>query len=180
MHSERIGDAWNGAIALNNLGDLALQAGDWATAVALCNRSSEIRTELGDRWGSALALTNVAVAKLQLGQLEDAAEDLRRALRESLGVGHRMIVAMCVETSVSVASRRQAHHDAAVLVGAANSIYEQLGSTRDGFEQSIFAKDAAESRSVLGDDAFAADVARGTAVSFDDAANTALRSLAPQ
>ena len=178
--SERIGDRWNGAIALNNLGDLALQAGDWATAVELCSRSSEIRAELGDRWGSALALANVAIAKLQLGELEDAAAILQRALRESLAVGAGVVVAMCVDTAVSVASRRRAHHDTAVLVGAANSIYEKLGSARDDFEHSIFSRDAEESRAVLGDDAFSADVARGTAMSFEDAANAALRALAEQ
>jgi predicted ATPase/class 3 adenylate cyclase len=175
---ERIGDRWNGAIALNNLGDLALQAADWTTAVALCSRSSEVRTELGDRWGSALALANVAIAKLQLGELEDAAAILQRALRESLAVGAGMVVAMCVDTAVSVTSRRRAYHDAAVLVGAANSIYEQLGSARDDFEQSILTRDAEESRAALGDDAFAAALARGTAMSLEDAADAALGALA--
>ena len=119
VHAERIGDSWNGAIALNNLGDLALQAGDWATAVALCNRSSEIRTELGDRWGSALALANVAVAKLQLGELEDAAETLRRALCESLAVGPHDRRDVCRHRDLRRV-RPRAHHDVAVLVGAAN------------------------------------------------------------
>ena len=176
--SERIGDRWSGAIALNNLGDLALKAGDWATAVELCGRSSEIRGELGDRWGSALALANVAMAKVQLGELDDAAAILRHALRESLAVGMGMVVAMCVDVAVSVASNRRAHHDAALLVGAANSIYEELGSGRDDFEESIFLRDAEESRAALGDAKFTAEVARGAAMSLADAANAALRTLA--
>ena len=176
--AERIGDRWNGAVALNNLGDLALQAGDWATAVALCTRSSEIRAELGDRWGSALALTNVAIAKLQLGELEDAAAILQRALRESLAVGAKMVVAMCIDTAISFASGRGAHHEVAVLVGATNRIHEELGSVRDDLEQSMVLRDAEKSRAALGDDAFTADVARGTAMSLEDAANAALRALA--
>src|SRR5512133_3075059 len=34
--ADRIGDPWNGAIALNNLGDLALQVGNWEEVVDLC------------------------------------------------------------------------------------------------------------------------------------------------
>ena len=175
--SERIGDRWNGAIALNNLGDLALKAGDWETAVNLCSRSSELRAELGDRWGSALALANVAIAKVELGELDDAAAVLQHALRESLAVGMGMVVAMCVDTAVSVASHRRAHHDAAFLVGASNSIYEELGSGRDGFEQSLFTRDSEASRTALGDAQFTADVARGAAMSLPDAANAAIRAL---
>jgi predicted ATPase len=178
--AERIGDRWNGAIALNNLGDLALQAGDWATAVALCARSSEIREELGDRWGSALALSNVAIAKLQLGELEAAAAILQRALRESLAAGAKMVAAMCIDTAIFVASGRRAHHEVAILVGASNRIHEELGSARDDFGQSMVLRDAEKSRAALGDDAFTADVARGSAMSFEDAANAALGALAEQ
>jgi predicted ATPase len=176
--SERIGDPWNGAIALNNLGDVALQAGDLATAITLCGRSSEIRAELGDRWGSALALGNVAVAKLQLGELDDAAIDLRHALSESLAVGNGIVVAMCIDVAVSIASRRHAHHDAAILVGAANSIYERLGSARDDFEQAIAMRDVDASRAALGDDEFTANVARGAGMTLTEAANAALDTLA--
>jgi predicted ATPase/class 3 adenylate cyclase len=178
--AERIGDRWNGAIALNNLGDLALQAGDWATAVALCARSSEIREELGDRWGSALALSNVAIAKLQLGELEAAAAILQRALRESLAAGAKIVAAMCIDTAIFVASGRRAHHEVAILVGASNRIHEELGSARDDFGQSMVLRDAEKSRAALGDDAFTADVARGSAMSFEDAANAALGALAEQ
>jgi hypothetical protein len=163
---------------LNNLGDVALQAGDWATAVSLCSRSSKLRAELGDRWGSALALTNVAVAKLQLGDLEDAATDLHHALSESLAVSNGMVVAMRIDAAVSVASRRHAHHDAAILIGAANSIYERLGSARDDFEQSITTRDVDASRAALGDDEFTATVARGAVMTLEQAANTALGTLA--
>jgi hypothetical protein len=54
----------------------------------------------------------------------------------------------------------------------------ELGSARDDFEQSILSRDAEESRAALGDDAFSADVARGMAMSREDAANAALLALA--
>jgi hypothetical protein len=145
--------------------------------VALCTRSSEIRAELGDRWGSALALTNVAIAKLQLGELEDAAAILRLALRESLAVGAKMVVAMCIDSAIFFASGRGAHHEVAVLVGATNRIHEELGSVREDFEQSMVLRDTKTSRAALGETAFTADVARGEEMSLEDAANAALRAL---
>jgi predicted ATPase len=176
--AERIGDSWNGAIALNNLGDLALKAGDWTTAVELCARSSDIRTKLGDRWGSALALTNVATAKLQMGEVEGAAATLERALRESLAVGATMVVSMCIDTAVLIAAARSEYRHVAVLIGAANRVREELGATREHFEQSLFSRSLEESRAALGDETFAAEVERGATLSVEDAGNAVLDGLA--
>ena len=96
--AERIGDRWNGAIALNNLGDTANQSGDWERAVELCGRSSVLRRELGDEWGMALALCNVAFAELRLGRLSSAASNLRVALDTSMKID--------AKTVVQVSSRR--------------------------------------------------------------------------
>ena len=175
--AERIGDRWNGAIALNNLGDQALQAGDWPTAVELCTRSSEIRAELGDRWGSALALSNVATAKLQMGEIEEAAHTLERALRESLAAGATMVVAACLDAAVLVASARRDTPRVAVLIGAANRLHEELRSTRGGLRAVRFTRSLEEARAALGDETFEADVERGETLSLEEAASTVLRSL---
>ena len=176
--AERIGDRWNGAVALNNLGDLALQAGDWATAVELCTRSSDIRTELGDRWGSALARGNVAIAKLQLGEVEDAAATLEHALRESLAAGASVVVSMCIDAAIFVATTRGDYHHVAVLIGVANRMQEELGSTREPLEQSWFSESLEKGLAALGDETFAAEVERGATLSLEDAAGAALRALA--
>ncbi len=178
--AERIGDRWNGAIALNNLGDQALRAGDWQTAVELCTRSSEIRSELGDRWGAALALGNVATAKLQLGDVEEAAVTLDRALRESLAVGATMVFAMCLEAAVLVTVARRAHGDAAVFMGAANRLREELRSAPhdEDIEEVWFNQSVAECRAALGDEAFAEAAARGESLSLEEAASAVLQSLA--
>jgi predicted ATPase len=176
--SERIGDRWNGAVALNNLGDQALQAGDWQTTVELCTRSSEIRSELGDRWGSALALGNVAVARLKMGDVDDAAVILERALRESFAVGATMVVAMCLDTAVLVTAARQAYTEAAVFIGAANRLREELRLPSEDLEFVWFTQSLVECRAALGDEAFTAGVTRGEALSVEEAASAVLRSLA--
>jgi predicted ATPase/class 3 adenylate cyclase len=176
--AERIGDRWNGAIALNNLGDLALQAGDWGRAVELCTRSRDIRTELGDRWGSALSLANVASARLQMGEVEGAAATLERALRESLAAGATTVVSMCIDTAVLIAAARREYHDVAVLIGAADRTQEELGSARGHFEQALFSQSLEESRAALGEETFAAEVERGATLSVEDAGRAVLDVLA--
>ena len=113
----------------------------------------------------------------ELGQLDDAAAVLQHALRESLAVGMGMVVAMCIDTAVSVASHRRAYHDAAFLIGASSAIYEELGSGRDGFEQFLFTRDSEATRAALGEAQFTAEVARGGAMSLTDAAHAAIRTL---
>jgi hypothetical protein len=72
------GDPWNGAIALNNLGDIALYDGQWAEVIELCGRERELRLRLDDRWGAAWALLKVAQAQLALRcLLGDAGRSIR-------------------------------------------------------------------------------------------------------
>ena len=135
--AERIGDRWNGAIALNNLGDTASQSGDWERAVELCGRSSALRRELGDEWGMALALCNVAFAELQLGRLSSAASSLRVALDASMKVDARTVVNWVLDVSVGLAVARGRMHEAARLAGATSRLLEELGSVRDSFEGAL-------------------------------------------
>ena len=81
MVADEVGDPWNGAIALNNLGDLALNDGDWTRAIELCGRSAELRRGLGNIWGAALCLCNVASRSAKPGLLDDAAEVFTRRSR---------------------------------------------------------------------------------------------------
>jgi hypothetical protein len=128
--AERIGDRWNGAIALNNLGDVALQAGDWERVVELCGRSSILRRDLGDEWGMALALANVAMAELHLGRLSSAGSSLRVALETSMKVDSRIVLSWCLDLSASIALALGNVREAARLVGAGDRLHEELGAAR--------------------------------------------------
>ena len=171
--AERIGDRWNGAIALNNLGDAASQSGDWERAVELCGRSSALRRELGDEWGMALALCNVAFAELQLGRLSSAASDLRVALDASMRVDAKTVVSWVLDVSVGLAVARGRMHEAARLVGATSRLLEELGSVRDSFEGDWFERTVESIRATLGADADA-EILHGRELSLDEAAALAL------
>jgi hypothetical protein len=85
--AERIGDRWNGAIALNNLGDVALQSGDWERVVELCGRSSILPARPRRRVGHGpRALQTSRPLSSSSGRLASAAASLRVALETSVKV----------------------------------------------------------------------------------------------
>jgi hypothetical protein len=170
----RIGDRWNGAIALNNIGDLALQSGDWERVVDFCGRSGELRRELGDEWGMALALCNVALAELKLGRISSAAKNLRLAVETSMKVDAKMVMAGCLEASAELALLRARIPEAARLMGAASRLQEDLGSVRNPNEQSWFEHVLESVRAALGSDVATGEIRRGWELSLDEAAGVAL------
>jgi tetratricopeptide (TPR) repeat protein len=172
--AERIGDRWNGAIALNNLGDAALQVGDWEQVVELCGRSSILRRDLGDEWGTALALANVAQAELQLGRLSSAGSSLRVALETSMKVDARMVVAMCLDVSASLALALGNVGEAARLVGAAERLHQELGSNWEAFESDVFERTVESIRASLGEVVSADEIQRGRELSLEEATAHAL------
>jgi predicted ATPase len=177
--AERIGDSWNGAIALNNLGYTASQSGDWERAVELCGRSAALRRDLGDEWGMALALNNAAFAEAQLGRLADAAASMRLALDASMKTDARMLVWGSLDIAAEIAAALQRMAVAARLVGASSRMQEELGAARDSFEGGAFERSVAAIRASLGDEADA-EIQRGRELTLDEAAAlayTATRNL---
>ena len=167
--AERIGDPWNGAIALNNLGFTAAQSGDWERTVELCGRSSVLRRELGDEWGMALALVNVGWAEIQLGRLSSAAGSVRVALDTSMRLNAKTVLVDCLDTAAALAARRGEMREAALLTGAAFRLMEELGSVRSPSDQ-VLVDHAVESlRASLGAEADA-EIRRGRELSLDEAA----------
>jgi hypothetical protein len=77
-----------------------------------------------------------------------------------------------------VAAARGDYHGVVVLIGVANRMQDELGSTREPLEQFRFSGSVEPGRAALGDEAFAAEVERGATLSLEDAADAALRALA--
>jgi DNA-binding transcriptional LysR family regulator len=86
---ERIGERWHRSIALYNLGDADLHAGDLERASALFDEATREKLELGDRWGRTYVQHGRALVYLFRGQpllaLREAAEGL--ALAVDIGDG---------------------------------------------------------------------------------------------
>jgi predicted ATPase len=166
--------AWLGAIALNNLGSLALNDGDWARAIELCGRSSEIRRGLGNLWGAALCLVNVALAQREAGLLDDAARSLHQALEDSLAVDARMVVLGCFEVAPMLAADWKRPQEAATLLGASAQLREELDTAVEDYEHDLLERVEGETRALLGDQDFAQAFEHGRSLLLEDAAALAL------
>ncbi len=75
------------ATSLDNIGELALTAGDYPGAIARFDESMAIWTELDRQWNAAMSLISLACATLSLDDLDRsrAACDDARAIMETLG-----------------------------------------------------------------------------------------------
>jgi predicted ATPase len=178
--ADRAGDPWNAAVALNNLGYQALSEGSWREAVELCGRSSEIRRSMGDLWGSALARLNVALAQLELREFVAAAVSIRVALQDAEAVGATTIIAGSFDCGALLAAALGRPLDASRLLGAASSLYEELGGDMretEEYEGGAIARAQASLRETLGHEPFEQEVAYGHALSQEDALAVAFATL---
>ena len=166
------------AVALNNLGDIALRQESWEEAVRSCSESREIRLRLGNGWGAALALVNVAFAEVRLGLLDDAKRDLRQALQEAVDVGSTMVLAAGLQICAATAMFEHRAPEAARLAGASYAFLEELGTSFYGAEGKLGEEIADSLESMLGADAYATELAAGRALGRDEAFALGLRVTA--
>ena len=68
--SRDLGDTFNLAIRLNNLGNVALLQDDYAAARRLHGEGLALRQELGDQWGIAVSLVGLGAAAVGTGAPE--------------------------------------------------------------------------------------------------------------
>jgi predicted ATPase len=174
--SERIGDRWNGAVALNNLGSDAAESGNWERVVELCGRSAALRRELGNDWGMALALCNVASAELELGRLSSASANIRVALETSVKVDAIGVVVVCFEAAAWIAAELGNVGEGAQLVGVSARLWDELGSppNRDRHEELHLAR----IRESLGVAAFSEAVEEGRRLTLEEAVARAVAATA--
>ena len=167
--ADEVGDPWNGAIALNNLGDLALHDGDWATTIELCGRSRELRLRMDDRWGAALALINIALAQMALGRIGDAGRSTRTALQENIEIGSTIGTSDALEAATLLAASAKEWTGTAVMLGMSARLADELGTTRDRYEEGEYRRAERETRAALGEPDFTVANQRGYGLSREEA-----------
>jgi predicted ATPase/transcriptional regulator with XRE-family HTH domain len=183
--SRRVGDRWGVAMALYNLGGTgAILQGNMAGAELLLRESKELFEAQGDRWGVAAALVQLAVvAALPLlvsgAAGDDAAVEAVRRAREALPLCAEVdltLTVLSLGASMVIWSAAGQPRRAVRLKGAFEAVCERSGlampappSQRPMIE-SFFAR----LRAQLGETAFAAALAEGGALSFDEAIQEAL------
>ena len=156
--------------------ELAWQEGDPATAIRICE---ELLRELTGRpafWTPLSALTGARLGILQLeaGDTARGTALLRDALGTAATAGNRPAAAAAVEGLAAAALRVATAEQAAVLLGAADSI---RGAVNRSSLDAPGIRDAATSQ--LGEAAFDAAYRRGLGMTYDEALGFAHTSTAP-
>ena len=159
------------------LASTAQSRGDFQQARALHEESLRLKREQGDAW-------SIAVSLFSLGTLARMQDDHARAwalYRESLALREELRdrdgIAACLRGLACLAGRRGEAERAARLFGAAEALWQAVGLVRprDAGEERLLA----ETRSRLGEPAFAAAWGAGRAMSLEQAVEYALAGGEP-
>jgi len=159
---------------LLGLGSAAAAEGDVGAATSHLLEALEMGQAIGDLVASAEALDRLSIVARSQGKADEASMLGHRSLELYHGVGALPAIASSLESLAGLAAEGRAEV-AARLLGAAQALREPQGYARSQPDQARYELDAAQVRTALGAEAFAAAWAEGTALSADEAVAYALR-----
>jgi diguanylate cyclase (GGDEF)-like protein len=139
------GGTTRAAATLSNMGDLRLEQGDPAGALAHHRESLRLREAVGDRWSRSLGHRNVGLALLALGRRDAAQTAVAAALRLGEGTANR---GLAVRNQLALAAVERAHgrpRAAERAAAAARALAAAMGSrelTRRAWEALADAQEA--------------------------------------
>ena len=162
------------AAALNNLGILHIDRGDWAAARALLDETLARDREAEDDWGAACTSVNLAVALCLGGEVAAA----RSALLEAMTTFRRLEdpdgAVEALEAAAGVAVVDAAWVGAARLVGAADGVRRHLDLPDAAVNRAYLDDWTVRTRAALGAAAYDAARAEGAAMTLEQATDYAL------
>jgi tetratricopeptide (TPR) repeat protein len=160
---------------VNNLGDVALNRGEYERALGLFEESLAIGRERQDQETVSRAFVNLGMTTLKLGDVERARAQFRDGLVAARGIG---LVEGFIQGFVALAAvyAREDPARATRLLGQAELLCEETGSNLQNFEGRLRDETEAALRARLGEDAHAAMLTAGRALALEDALALALRA----
>ena len=162
-------------MSLNNLGNVALDQGDYPAARALLEESLAIRRELGDRWGIARALSNLGNVALNQGDYPAARALLEESLAIRRELGDRSGIPYSLEGLAAVVASLRDSLRAARIWGATERSRAEIGTPLPPCERSGYDRCVAAARIASGDDAaFDSAWQEGRGLTLDQAIDLAL------
>jgi non-specific serine/threonine protein kinase len=173
------GEAFWAALSVSALGMLPFREGDFDRAEALLAEGHRLSLEAGDRLSRYIALYNQARVAQSRGDLARAAALYRDVLLFSLEAGDRANIAYCLEGLAAVAVARGDARGAARLLGAAQGLFDLVGSRVYTYRPDTRLREEtlAAARSQLDARAWGTAWEAGAAMSLDEAVALALASV---
>jgi len=173
--SRRIGDKRNIAGTLHNLAEVERQRGNYERAKTLGMQSIALSRELEDKWRLAVVVGWVGLLAVWSGEEHDLAErSLEEALALDRELGNWAYGAYCLEGFAGLAGARGQGARAARLWGAAEALRTTIGAGVPPEPRPYYGRSMAVARALLGEAAWEAAFAQGTAMSAEEAADYAL------
>lgn len=158
--------AWTTALSWVWSGTVSLLLGDHTRAVQEISEGLASARQRGDRLSTYIALYNLSQVELARGRFAEAAQHLDEGTRLSRETSDHANLAYLLEARAVLEAQQGAHARVPLLIGAAQSIREQLGSFGYGYyrpDPRAIAVATEQARSHLGADRYddALDVGRG-------------------
>jgi DNA-binding CsgD family transcriptional regulator/tetratricopeptide (TPR) repeat protein len=177
------------AFALSGLGELSVRQGDYERAIALLEKSLRLNRAGGYRWMTATVLGSLGWIALARTDYKRMRALLGESLSIRLEIGDRGGTAWCLEKlgeeelargKTALTSVRLMRLGRAVRIfAAAANLRAPIKSAIDPVDQSDHARNLAVLRAGLGEAAYAAAWAEGSAMSVDAAVDYALAEPTP-
>jgi non-specific serine/threonine protein kinase len=168
------GDQRIAALAINNLGDLALTVGDYARAEPLFEESLALLRARGDTANLARSLFNLGAVALKRGRLSDAEARFRESVAYATAAGDLEDLAWCLEGFAGLAAERGHGEQAAVLLGAAGALLNEMGADFKPFERQLHESTKHKASRLCGEETFTDAAGRGATTKPADAVEFAL------
>lgn len=168
-----LGDQVGVAQGLNVLGELARIDGHDALARGYYEEALTIARATGDLLREVLQLQNLGFLAQRAGAFEKAATWFQESVTAARGLDSRYAFAYTLTTLAGAYARTRPER-AARLIGVGERIFDELGALPDRGDREVFEANRAAAWEELGEEAFAAALARGRAMSVDEAVAYAL------
>jgi predicted ATPase/DNA-binding SARP family transcriptional activator len=168
------GDERIAALAINNLGDVALTRGDYERAEPLFEESLALLRARSDTANVARALFNLGAVALKLGRLDEARARFRESVAHGREAGDKEDLAWCLEGLAGLAAAAGEGERAALLLGAADALLDEMGAAFKPFERQLHDATEKQARALCGDEIFAEATRRGAGMALSEALETAL------
>ncbi|MFE5699246.1 ATP-binding protein [Rhodococcus koreensis] len=174
FHTE--GDSLQEIWALLGLGLASAHLGDVTRAVDYQRKIQEITEAHGESVYRGWSLWTAALAMWQRGEHERANDFLQDGLRQTRRADDRINSAWCMQILAWIAADDHSPERAATLMGAAEALWQGVGSPAEVFPQLAGHQDERERRTRrdLGGKAFDTAFRHGSSLSFGDAVAFAL------
>jgi predicted ATPase/DNA-binding CsgD family transcriptional regulator len=160
--------------ALNTLGELARIDGDFDRAGKAYEGSLSHCRDLGDRLREAFAIGNLGTVAQHQGNYEGAESRIKKslALGKDLNIKYLLAIDLAILSGPAVA--RGYPERAAQLLGASDAVLKTMGLGKQPADQPAIDRYEAAVREQLGEEAFKSALAKGQAMSLEQAIAFAL------